>query len=228
MPPTGGASALSVTDEAVRPAEAEVEAAPRAAPARESTAQVARERMLLRRLRRGDERAFAELVRAFQDRVYSMTLRMLGDAHEAEDLAQEVFVALHGALGTFRGEARLSTWIFRVARNHCLNRLKYLTRRDRGRTSELTEAAESASASEPDEGPDAAVTTRERRELLGRALSTLDEEHRMLVVLRDLEGLSYDEIAAITDQPVGTVKSRLHRSRVALAEAIARMDGKGA
>lgn len=230
MPPSAGAIAAAlnatrplgaarpeerVTDENRKPSEAGTS----------DSAAVARERLLLSRLRRGDSRAFAELVRAYQDRVFNLTYRMLGDRHEAEDLAQEIFVSLHGALDGFRGESRLSTWIFRVTRNHCLNRLKYLTRRDRGRASELTQVPETALAAADEElSPDDAIAAKERRALVRRAMEGLDEEHRLLVVLRDIEGLSYEEIAQVTEQPEGTVKSRLHRARLALATALAKKD----
>lgn len=184
-----------------------------------------KERMLLRRLRHGDERAFAELVKANQDRVFDLVFRMLGDREEALDLSQEVFVAVHAAVARFRGESRLSTWIFRVAKNHCLNRLKYLGRRERGRSTEISDVPESVlERNAPSQRPDEAVSVSETRTMVQKAIAELDEEHRLLVVLRDVEGLSYHEIAAITDQPEGTVKSRLHRARAALAEIIAKLE----
>ncbi|MBI5543047.1 MAG: RNA polymerase sigma factor [Deltaproteobacteria bacterium] len=185
-----------------------------------------RERMLLRRLRRGDERAFAELVKANQDRVFDLVFRMLGDREEALDLSQEIFVSVHSSVGRFRGESRLSTWIFRVAKNHCLNRLKYLSRRERGRSTEISDVPESVlEANAPSQRPDDAVSVGETRAMVQQAITELDEEHRLLVVLRDVEGLSYHEIASITEQPEGTVKSRLHRARAALAEIMARLEG---
>jgi len=184
-----------------------------------------RERLLLRRLRHGDERAFVELVKAHQDRVFDLVFRMLGDREEALDLSQEIFVSVHAAVGRFRGEARLSTWIFRVAKNHCLNRLKYLSRRERGRSTEISNVPEAVlERNAPSERPDEAVSIRETRTMVQRAIAELDEEHRLLVVLRDVEGLSYHEIAAITDQPEGTVKSRLHRARAALSEIVAKLE----
>ncbi len=184
-----------------------------------------RERSLVRRLRRGDERAFADLVRTHQNRVVDLVFRMLGDYEEALDLAQEIFVSVHAALPRFRGDSRLSTWIFRIAKNHCLNRLKYLGRRERGRSTELGEVPESELESQlPSQRPDEALHRDERRELVQRAIAELDEEHRLLVVLRDMEELSYHEIAAITDQPEGTVKSRLHRARAALADILVRLE----
>jgi RNA polymerase sigma-70 factor (ECF subfamily) len=181
--------------------------------------------MLLRRVRRGDDRAFTELVREHQDRVYDLLFRMLGDREEALDLSQEVFTSVHEAIPRFRGESRLSTWIFRVARNHCLNRLKYLQRRQRGRTREISEVPESELEScAPSRRPDENVAEAEMRAMVQRAIAQLDEEHRLLLVLRDIEGLSYHEIAEITEQPEGTVKSRLHRARASLARIVVQLE----
>lgn len=181
------------------------------------------DRALLARLRCGDDRAFTELIRRHQDRVFDMGFRMLGDRQEAEDLAQEIFVTVHKSLATFRGDSKLSTWIFRVTKNHCLNRLAYLKRRGGGRTQELAESIEMSG--DPGAGaPDRILERRETQALLQRALEGLDEAQRMIVVLRDIEGLDYDEIAAVLDEPLGTVKSRLHRARAALAKVVARIE----
>ncbi len=191
-------------------------------------AQRARDSQLCARIRRGDERAFTELVRTHQDRVFDLLWRMTGDAQEAEDLAQEVFVSVHKHLGTFRGESRLSTWIFRVAKNQCLNRLKYLGRRGAdGRNVNLDDTAEltDGDADHEERRPDRLVERRQQVKFVQRAMAELSEEHRLLVVLRDVEGLSYEEIVEITEQPEGTVKSRLHRARAHLAEVVARLTG---
>ena len=88
-----------------------------------------RERRLVRRLRERDERAFRELLEKYGDRVYNLTYRMLGDRQEAEDVAQEVFITVFKSIDSFRGDAKLSTWLYRVTANHCKNRIKYLARR---------------------------------------------------------------------------------------------------
>ena len=191
----------------------------------EELVELQRERALLRKVRRGEERAFAELVREHQDRVFDLVFRMLGDREEALDISQEIFVSIHSAVARFRGDSRVSTWVFRIARNHCLNRLKYLGRRERGRSTEISDVPEAVlERNNPSTRPDAAMEESQQKEMVQRAIAELTEEHRMLVVLRDIEGLSYHEIAAITDQPEGTVKSRLHRARAALAEIICRIE----
>jgi RNA polymerase sigma-70 factor (ECF subfamily) len=189
-----------------------------------------RERLLLRRLRERDERAFKEMVEAYQDRVFNLLFRMIGKREEAEDLAQEVFVTVFKSIDQFRGESKLSTWLYRVAANHCKNRIKYLARRYDRSTGELDEAAERAAAAQGGapvgagriDAPDRAFEGAETERIVQRAIAELDEDHRLVVVLRDIEELAYEEICEITGLPEGTVKSRLHRARLALKEKLAK------
>jgi len=187
--------------------------------------QDAEERDLIEKLKRRDEAAFSVFVRSFEQRVFRLLLRMLGDRAEAEDLAQEVFISIFKAIEGFRGDAQLSTWVYRVAANHCRNRIKYLARRRRqvtdGYDEHSDERALSAAALRT-EGPDQLMEARQTERLLQEGLLSLDEEQRELVVLREVEHLSYEEIMAITGLPEGTVKSRLHRARAGLREYIER------
>ena len=184
------------------------------------------ERVLLSRLRRGEPDAFEELVRLHQDRLYDFCVRMLGDREEASDLVQDIFVSAHQHLGRFREDARLSTWLYRIGKNHCINRLKYLQRRGRGRSEAYGEQSEGALAdalgSPP--GPDAALESAREQARVQWAISQLEPDARMLVALRDIEGLSYEEIVDITELPLGTVKSRLHRAREKLANLLGRVE----
>lgn len=180
------------------------------------------EERLLERLRRRDEAAFNQLVLAHQASVFRLLLRMLGDAAEAEDLAQEVFVTVFKAIETFRGESRLSTWIHRIAQNHGRNRLKYHGRRKRKGEGPLEETTEETTAA-PHTGsrlprPDHAMEGMQAESHVQRAMAALDAEQRALIVLRDLEHMSYEDIQELTGLPSGTVKSRLHRARMALHE----------
>lgn len=188
-----------------------------------------RERMLIRRLQQRDERAFEEMVRLYQHRVYNLVYRMLGSQEEAEDVAQEVFVTVFKAIDSFRGEAKFSTWLYRIATNHCKNRMKYLGRRFHKATSELDEAAErelqdaQPSALRPHvDGPDAVLEGIELERTVQAGIAELEEDHRVLVILRDVEELSYEEIASVTGLELGTVKSRLHRARLQLKDYMAR------
>lgn len=176
----------------------------------------------LERLRQRDEAAFGELVERNQGPVYRLLLRMLRNPAEAEDVAQDVFVSAFKALETFRGEAALSTWLYRIAQNHGKNRLKYLARRQREQARPpLTrdEGTPGHSAHAPSEvRPDRTALAHEAERHLGQALTLLDDDQRELLELRDVEQLSYDEIVQLTGLPLGTVKSRLHRARLALAQ----------
>ena len=182
------------------------------------------ERRLLRRLRNRDERAFREVVDTYRDQVYNLTYRMLGDRTEAEDLAQEVFITVFKSIDSFRGDAKFSTWLYRIAANHCKNRIKYLARRrDRQQTEYLEEAAAGGdgtaarlAGTTPAPAPDMQLAGAELERLVQKTIASLDEEQRLLVILRDVEDLSYGEISEITNLPEGTVKSRLHRARMTL------------
>lgn len=172
---------------------------------------------LLARLRAGDRRAFEELVRAQQHRVYGLALRMLGNAAEAQDVAQEVFIRAHRGLAEFRGDARLSTWLYTIASRLCLNRL---AKSERQVIHPGDEALGRIADARP--GPDEALERDELDEALRLAIAELPEERRVVVLLRDVEGLAYEEIAEILALPVGTVRSRLHRARLDLKEQLER------
>lgn len=184
------------------------------------------ERLLVAKLRRRDPQAFEHFVRTHQHRVFDFCVRMLSDREEAFDLTQEIFISIHQHLERFRADAKLTTWIFRIARNHCLNRLKYLKRRGRGRSDDYTADNELAiteslgGSAQPDE----ALSRKAALSLVHKAIAELDEDQRALVVLRDVEGLSYEEIVEITELPEGTVKSRLHRAREKLGRTLAALE----
>ncbi len=171
---------------------------------------------LLARLRAGDAQAFEELVIAHQHRIFGVALRMLGSRAEAEEIAQEVFVRAHRALAEFRGEAKLSTWLYAIASRLCLNRLGASDRRLR------REGEETLLRLPADADPAALVERREVEAALHWAIETLPEERRIVVILRDLEGLSYEEIAQTLGLELGTVRSRLHRARMDLKEKMER------
>ena len=175
------------------------------------------EAALVTRLRQGDRHAFEELVIAYQHRVFGVALRMLGNRAEAEEIAQETFLRAHRALPEFRGEARLGTWLYAIASRLCLNRLAAPDRR-------LARGDDEALAAAPSHEPDAAATLErsERDAALREAIAALPEERRIVVILRDLEGLSYDEIAEVLALEPGTVRSRLHRARMDLKAKLER------
>lgn len=184
------------------------------------------EEALAARAAAGDAGAFDALVTLFGSRVMSVALRLLHDRGEAEDLSQEVFVALYHHLPDFRGESRLSTWIYRITRNRALNRLKFLKRRHHGSHADLDDPGVGRGVADPETGdgqrqdPVLGLHTKALSSVLEGYLRALPEEQRTLVILRDLEDLSYEEIADVTGLPLGTVKSRLHRARAELAKQL--------
>jgi RNA polymerase sigma-70 factor (ECF subfamily) len=187
------------------------------------------ERALIRRLRDRDERAFRELLDLHRDRVFNITYRMLGNRSEAEDVAQEVFITVFKTIDSFREEAKFSTWLYRVAVNHTKNRIKYLARRHDRDRDELDEGVHSQQVNGAVTGmplrnaqPDKALASAQMESLMQEAIEALDEDQRAVVILRDVEELSIDEICQITGLPDGTVKSRLHRARLVLRKKLQR------
>lgn len=184
------------------------------------------ERRLIRRLQQRDEKAFREIVELYGDQVYNLTYRMMGSREDAEDLAQEVFITVFKSIDSFRGDSKLSTWLYRVTINHCKNRIKYLARRHDRQKSEYEDGATrqgvdgglTAPTALP--RPDKHIEGMELEGLMQECIASLEEEHRLLIVLRDVQELSYEEISAITNLPEGTVKSRLHRARMALRKKL--------
>jgi RNA polymerase sigma-70 factor (ECF subfamily) len=187
----------------------------------------------IERLRGHDERAFNELVETYEQRVFRLVLRMLGRRDEAEDMAQEVFVQVFKAISTFRGDSKLSTWIYRIAVNLCKNRIKYLSRRHDGTQQELEPVAERAPLSEAKgvtfgdvARPDHMVEGFQVEKIVQRCIAELDPDFREVLVLADVEDLSYQEIAEITGLADGTVKSRIHRARGMLKVRVERALGE--
>jgi RNA polymerase sigma-70 factor (ECF subfamily) len=159
--------------------------------------------------------------------VFRLLFRMLARRDEAEDMAQEVFVQVFKAIDQFRGDAKLGTWIYRVAVNICKNRSKYLSRRYAGAEDELEPLAERVPLGEARgvtsselAGPDQIVEGYQVEVIVKRCIAALDPEFREVLVLRDVEDLTYEEIRDITGLAEGTVKSRLHRARAMLKERV--------
>ena len=182
------------------------------------------ERLLVARLKERDGQAFDEIVQLYGDKVFSLVYRMLGNRHEAEDVAQEVFITVFKTVDGFRGEAKFSTWLLRIAANQSKNRIKYLARRATDPDGLDDDAGAGVAASHVAplsgriDGPDVIMEAAELDVLMQKAIAGRDEEQRLLVILRDVEELSYEEIGEVTALPAGTIKSRLHRARMAIKE----------
>lgn len=191
------------------------------------------EARLVERLVQRDERAFNEFVRLYERRVFALVFRMLGNRAEAEDLAQEVFVQVFKAIGSFRGDSKLSTWVYRIAVNLCKNRLKYLKVRHEDEKDALDDVVERVPVTEARAGsvgeverPDEMVAGRQIELIVQRAILKIEETFRECLVLRDVEELSYEEIGQITGLAEGTVKSRIFRARAMLREIVERELGE--
>ncbi len=191
------------------------------------------EAQFVARLVARDEGAFNELVITYERRVFALVYRMLGRRDEAEDLAQEVFVQVFKAIDQFRGESKLSTWIYRIAVNLCKNRTKYLSRRHAGAQDDVDAMAErvpftaAKGATVGDiSRPDELVEGMQLEVVVKRAIAQIDPDFRTVLVLRDVEDLSYEEIASVTGLPDGTDKSRIHRARAQLKALVEKAMGE--
>ncbi len=182
------------------------------------TAAVAADAVLLERCRRGELAAFGLLVRKYQDRVFNSILRMCANRDDAEELCQETFVKALQSLGSFRQESGFYTWLFRIAVNLTISsrrrkgRVKFHSLDDDGANQQSTRRRD-VLADHRDNDPQQVAERSDTRQRVLQALEELDEEFRVAVVLRDVEGMNYEQVAAVLDIPVGTVKSRLHRAR---------------
>jgi RNA polymerase sigma-70 factor, ECF subfamily len=168
----------------------------------------------------GKEEGFNRLVLKHKDRMYGLCLRMLsGDRYEAEDAAQETFVKVYHSLHEFRMEAKFSSWVYRIAVNTCKNRFVSRSYQESQRAKDLDTAdADGASSVGLAPSPAQVLEAKGKRERIEAAIARLPDEQRVLVVLRDVEGRSYEEIAETTGLNPGTVKSRLNRGRKQLQE----------
>lgn len=182
-------------------------------------------RLLIRQAQTGDTRAFEELVVIYQDKIITMSYYLTGNRSDAQDLAQEVFVQAYTKIRSFRQEANLGTWLHRIAINIWSNmkrRQKFsnlVSLDDPVQTGEW-EFIRSVASDDPEGDPEEALEGKELQESVRQALRSLSEEYRIVLVLREIEGYSYEEIAKITGCSLGTVKSRMSRARQALREII--------
>ncbi len=178
---------------------------------------------LIARIVQGETELFENLVLAHQKTVYNLALRMLRHPEDAQDCAQEAFLRAYRALGQFRGEASFGSWLYRLTTNVCLDELRRRKRRDEISLTVEDEDGDDIELPLPDESmaPESLMEQKERREMLQTGLETLAPEFRSILLLREVAGLSYEEIGAELSLEAGTVKSRLFRARKKLAQYLA-------
>jgi RNA polymerase sigma-70 factor (ECF subfamily) len=171
------------------------------------------DRELVVRCQRQDATAFNELVTRHQDRVYGAITRFCGNAEDASDITQRAFINAYRKIQEFKGDSAFSTWIYRIAFNQAIS-----FRRENRRSTVSLYSKDDELVNEPvdDRSPTESMETQETQRKVQQALERLDEGDRQIIVLKDLQGNSYDEIAAIMQIPKGTVRSRLHRARLEL------------
>ncbi len=174
------------------------------------------DQQLIDACRSGQTEAFGELVLRYQDRLYNTLFKTLGSAEEAHDAAQDAFVLAFRKLDTFRGQSAFYSWLFRIAMNAAVSRL----RKSKHKTQSLEQAKENIGLEPTDDHhtahPEHALELTETQAEVQRALAELSDEFRSVLVLKEMEGLSYEEISQVLDCPIGTVRSRIHRARTEL------------
>lgn len=178
---------------------------------------------LIKRIKSGDMDAFSELVSLYEKKALSFTYRMLKDSSDAEDAAQEAFLRVFDKIGTFRESSSFSTWFYTILNNICLDIL-----RKRARTADTVSINQTSSDNDEYElqiedsapGPYEQLQKSTAQELLEEALTKLSDEHRAVIIMRDINGLDYEEIAKVLDVSLGTVKSRISRARLALRKIL--------
>lgn len=186
------------------------------------------DQLLVQNVQRGDRRAFDVLVLRYQQRIVKLIMRYVHDPAEAQDVAQEAFIKAYRALPSFRGESAFYTWLYRIAINTAKNHLVSLQRRPVDYSLDLQdpENYEANARLRDEDSPEGIAMQEELRQAVERTISTLPEELRTAIMLREIDGLSYEEIATAMECPVGTVRSRIFRAREAIDESIAALAGK--
>ena len=176
------------------------------------------ERELIIRAGRGDAYAFEQLMAAHENKMYAVALRMCGNREDAQDCLQEAMIRVFRAISGFKGQSSFSTWVYRITMNSCLDEL----RRRKTRTATSLDAMLENGFAPSDEGdtPEQSSLRSEQRRVLERAIAELPEDMRSAIVLRDIQGCSYDEIAQTLNANVGTIKSRISRGREKLRAAL--------
>jgi RNA polymerase sigma-70 factor (ECF subfamily) len=184
------------------------------------------DQQLVERVQRGDQQAFTLLVGKYQRKIERLVARMVRDPDEVLDITQEAFIKAYRALPKFRGESAFYTWLYRIAVNSAKNYLATLSRRPRAASGQNQQNPDSHETFEDDENlsdintPESVLMSKQVAETVNRAVEDLPQDLRRAITLREIEGMSYEEIALIMRCPIGTVRSRIFRAREAIAERL--------
>ncbi|MBS4179101.1 RNA polymerase sigma factor SigW [Lederbergia citrea] len=176
----------------------------------------------IKQVLRGDQEAFGEIVELYKNKVFQLCFRMLGNRHEAEDIAQEAFVRAYVNIHSFTQGRKFSTWLYRIATNLCIDRIRkkkpdYFLDAEVAGTDGLTMYSQIAAEGK---SPDSEVETMELQEIVQREILRLPDKYRIVIILRYIDELSLKEISEVLEMPLGTVKTRIHRGREALRKQL--------
>ena len=185
-----------------------------------SDAVSADDQQLIRECLAGRTEAFGRLVLRYQDRLYNTLVNVLGSADDARDVSQDAFVHAFTKLASFRGHSAFYSWLFRIAMNSAVSQKRKTRRVTVSVEAAREQAGVEPSDDHPDSQPSHALETSERQTAVRAALAELSEEYRTVLVLKEIEGLKYEEIAEIVGCPIGTVRSRIHRARCELRQKL--------
>ena len=177
---------------------------------------------LVERCRANDDAAFSEVVARYKAKIYNYVYRMTGSSEDAEDLTQEVFIRMYTSIDSFRGQSSLNTWLFRIAGNLCIDRFRRAKNRAPAYSLDepVGDAAQTQEIADHTYEPHRLLESGEMAEQIQQALSRLPEKLRAALLLHDIEGMPYEEIAQIVGCPLGTVKSRLFNARMQLRQQL--------
>ena len=180
------------------------------------------EQELVRKVQEGDSSSFEKLVIDNQTKVYNLALRMVGNEDDAFDMAQEAFLRAYSSIKSFRGDSRFSVWLYRLTTNICLDFLRSESRRSHGSLTYMGEGEDEKELEIPDErfSPETLAEKNELRLAVRNALMRLPQDYRAILLLREINGLSYEEIASCLSLEAGTVKSRIFRARKKLCSIL--------
>ena len=174
--------------------------------------------LLVKRAQKGDDTALEELLFAYEKRVYNIALRYMGSEADAYDMAQEALIKIYKRIKAFKGDSSFSSWVYRVTVNTCLDGLR---RRKKNVVSlESTIEAGASYSDEKNDTPEESAVRKELQSRVQQAINTLSADHKSVIILRDINGLSYEEVAVMLSVSVGTVKSRINRARQKLKEIL--------